>query len=122
MLDHRVGARIDEPGLAVVELHQVGRRSLVAVHLDDLAVLVRVPDDVAVDADAVASRCLHVRTSSSRAVPTGWATSLGTSQRDATPYPSRRAVLRILPDGPLGSSAMNRISRGYLYAASRSRV
>src|SRR5689334_14069136 len=30
--------------------------------------------------------------------------------------PSRRAALRILPDGPLGSSSMNRISRGYLYA------
>ena len=36
-------------------------------------------------------------------------------------YPSRRADFRILPEGPLGSSAMNRISRGYLYAASRSR-
>ncbi len=36
-------------------------------------------------------------------------------------YPSRSAALRILPEGPLGSSAMNRISRGYLYAASRSR-
>src|SRR5690349_11033682 len=36
--------------------------------------------------------------------------------------PSRSAALRILPDGPLGSSSMNRISRGYLYAASRSRV
>src|SRR5258705_2867989 len=71
-LDQRVGARVDEPGLAVVELHQVGRRSLIAVHLDDLAVLVRVPHDVAVNADAVANRRLHVRTSSSRAVPTGW--------------------------------------------------
>jgi uncharacterized protein DUF1707 len=29
-------------------------------------------------------------------------------------YPSRRADFRILPEGPLGSSAMNRISRGYL--------
>ena len=36
-------------------------------------------------------------------------------------YPSRRADFRILPEGPLGNSAMNRISRGYLYAASRSR-
>src|SRR6188472_3457521 len=66
MLDHRVRTGIDEPGLAVVELHQVGRRSLVAVHLDDLAVLVRVTHDAAVNADAVANRCLHVRTSSSR--------------------------------------------------------
>jgi len=29
-------------------------------------------------------------------------------------YPSGRADVRILPEGPLGSSAMNRISRGYL--------
>ncbi len=33
---------------------------------------------------------------------------------------SRSADLRILPEGPFGSSPMNRISRGYLYAASRS--
>ncbi len=71
-LDHRVRARVDEPGLAVVELDQIGRHSPGAVYLDDLADLVRMPDAVAVNADSVANGRLHVRTSSSRAVPTGW--------------------------------------------------
>jgi len=44
-----------------------------------------------------------------------------TGRRDPVPYPSRSADLRILPEGPLGSSSTNRISRGHLYAASRSR-
>jgi len=58
--------------MAVVELHEVGRLSLGAVHLDDLAVLIRMPDDAAVNADAVADCRLHVRTSFSGAVPRGW--------------------------------------------------
>src|ERR1700722_1607091 len=36
-------------------------------------------------------------------------------------YASRSAAFKILPEGPLGSSATNRILRGYLYAARRSR-
>src|SRR5207302_4535874 len=71
-LDHRIGPGIDEPRVAVVELHEVGRLSLGAVHLDDLAVLIWMPDDVAVNADAVADCSLHIRTSSSGAVPRGW--------------------------------------------------
>src|SRR6266704_6386605 len=63
MLDHRVGSGEDQARLAVVEPHQVGRLARGAAHLDDLAVLVRVPDDVAVNADTVADRRLHVRTS-----------------------------------------------------------
>ena len=54
MLDHRVGSGKDEPRVAVVELHHVGRLALAAAHLDDLAGLVLVPDNVAVNADAVA--------------------------------------------------------------------
>src|SRR5712691_11739326 len=63
MLDHRVGSGEDQARLAVVEPHQVGRLARGAAHLDDLAVLVWVPDDVAVNADAVADCRLHVRTS-----------------------------------------------------------
>jgi hypothetical protein len=37
------------------------------------------------------------------------------------PPPLRSADFSILPDGPFSSSAMNRTSRGHLYAASRSR-
>ena len=58
--------------LPIIELHEVGRLTFGAAYLDDLAVLVRMPDAVAVDADPVADRRLHVRTSSLRAVPTGW--------------------------------------------------
>src|SRR5262249_32280848 len=71
-LDHRVRARVDEPGLAVVALDQIGRRPPGTVHLDDLADLVRMPDAVAVNANAIANGGLHVRTSSARAVPAGW--------------------------------------------------
>src|SRR5207245_11098247 len=71
-IDNRIGHGIDEPRVAVVELHEVGRLSLGAVHLDDLAVLIWMPDDVAVNADAVADCSLHIRTSSSGAVPRGW--------------------------------------------------
>ena len=59
----------------------------------------------------------HRGRASGRAVPADPARPTHPPRR----YPSRRADFRILPEGPLGSSAMNRISRGYLYAASRSR-
>jgi hypothetical protein len=45
--------------VTVVEPHQVWRFALVAMHLDDLAMLIRVPDDVSVDTDPVADSSLH---------------------------------------------------------------
>src|SRR5215831_6095571 len=59
MLDHRVRARIHQAGVTVVEPDQVRRLPLLAVHLNDLAVPVRVPDDVAVNADLVADGRFH---------------------------------------------------------------
>jgi hypothetical protein len=45
--------------VTVVKADQVGRLPLVTVDLDDLAVLVHVPDDVAVNADLVADGRFH---------------------------------------------------------------
>src|SRR5712691_7229353 len=84
MLDHRVGSGVDEPGVAVLELHQVGRLSHGAAHLDDLAVLVRVPDNVAVYTDMVANGRLHVRISSPRRE---LCLQARTSKRRCTPGP-----------------------------------
>ena len=89
MLDHRVGSGKDEPRVAVVELHHVGRLALAAAHLDDLAGLVLVPDNVAVNADAVAYCRLHSRVSSLRrelCLPAG-SSSLGVSRREAMRVP-----------------------------------
>src|ERR1700733_9263887 len=59
--DDGVGAGKDEAGPAVIETDEVRRLALGAAHLDNLAVLVRVADRVAVNEDAVADRGLHVR-------------------------------------------------------------
>jgi hypothetical protein len=61
VLDDRVGAREQEPGLAVVKPHQVRRLALGPVHLYDLAVPVRVPDGVSVNADTIADCRFHAR-------------------------------------------------------------
>jgi hypothetical protein len=59
-LDDRVGAREQQPGMAVVEPHQVRWLASGPVHLYDLAVPVRVPDGVSVNADPVADCRFHV--------------------------------------------------------------
>src|SRR6516162_11188936 len=61
VLDHRVRAGEYQPRVTVVETHQIRRFAPLAVHLDDLAVPVRVTDDVSVNADPVADYRFHAR-------------------------------------------------------------
>src|SRR5215468_10530970 len=61
VLDHRVRAGKHQPRVTVVETDQIRRFAPVAVHLDDLAVPVRVTDDVPVNADPVADYRFHAR-------------------------------------------------------------
>jgi hypothetical protein len=57
--DHRVWPGIHQTSVTVLEPHDVRRFPLVPVYLNDLAVPVRVPDDVAVDADFVSYDRFH---------------------------------------------------------------
>src|SRR6516225_8440609 len=61
VLDHRVRAGEHQPRVTVVETDQIRRFAPIAVHLDDLAVPVRVTDDVSVNADPVADYRFHTR-------------------------------------------------------------
>jgi hypothetical protein len=59
MLDDGIRAGEDQPGVAVVEPHKVGRRASGSVHLDDLARVFGLANYLAVHMQSVADSCLH---------------------------------------------------------------
>src|SRR5215469_9605840 len=111
VLDHRVRAGKHQPGVTVVETDQIRRFTPVAVHLDDLAVPVRVPDDVAVNADPVADYRFHPRPPSTRRCVTNTASHVPLAVTTTTAAMNRS--LAYPPAGPFGQrvrtmTAMNR--------------
>jgi hypothetical protein len=60
MLDRRVTRREEEPDMAVVApLHEVRRRAIVTMNLEDLRVAVGLADVMSLDDQSVSYRCLH---------------------------------------------------------------
>jgi hypothetical protein len=60
MLDRRVTRREEEPDVAVVApLHEVRRRAIITMNLEDLRVAVRLADVMSLDDQPVSYRCLH---------------------------------------------------------------
>src|SRR5689334_16432642 len=59
VLDDAVGARVEQALVAVREAHEVGRRTVAAPHLDDLAEPIRAADRAPVDVDPVTDDRTH---------------------------------------------------------------
>src|SRR5215469_1787217 len=117
--------------MTVVETDRIRRFTPVAVHLDDLAVPVRVTDDVSVNADPVADYRFHARPPSTRRCVTNTASHVPlavttTAQEDnrSLAVSAGRAVRSARqdgdghepaarPGGPVGEEILRRRARVY---------